>query len=305
MAFARMAEEEKIMEDLLMKFEQYGEYKEDLRIKLDLEEFLVHNLLKDLHNTIGYIKKTKPTILNEYIESLTSKMKTNTKKKDKIIIELKFQEYIKPFENLIENQELIKMSFNFFLEQLGITEDKIWEMRSESFTPNQMHQSANGFYNYQLKTLIEILGKDEAIDYYKKIILNYIHTYDTNQMNIYDSLEELRESTIRFLEKGTLGRVRLISEVEDGRLIEICKNCEKVDFLDKSLREDGDLLFAICCDVHIPLAKMWNENFVLTMDYTISRGYPYCTNVYHDRRLVDKIEQPPKEFYDEIISNFE
>lgn len=241
-----------------MKFEQYGEYKENLKIKLKLHEFFIHNLLKDLHNTIDYIKQTKPDILGEFLKKLTKKMEYLTENGYEVNDKTKFSNFIRTYENLVEYQGLTKLSFNFFLQRLGIKEEQIWKKESEEFPPKKMHGSANGFCYNQLTTLIEILGRDEAISFYKEIILNFVHTYDTNQINNYESLEDLREKSIRFLNKGTLGRVRLVSEVKDGRLIKICKNCEKVEFLDDSIRQDGELTYVFCCDVHIPLAEMWN-----------------------------------------------
>ena len=288
-----------------MIFNEYGTKVIDLKIELDLNEFLIHNLLKDLQNTIYYINKTKLEILKEFIQKLTMKLKDKTDIKSSINNEQKFLEFINPYENLIEHLDLTKVAFNFFLERLEIPEIKIWEGAIENFTPKQMHQSAIEFYFCQLNTLLDILGRDEAIDYYKKIILNFIHTYDRNQLNVYKSLEDMRDSNIRFLEKGSYGRIRLISDVKNGRLIEICKNCEKVEFLDEFLRKDGELLYTICCAVHIPLAEMWNENFVLTLNHTIAKGDPYCTYVYHDTRFVDEIKQLPKDFINEVISNFE
>jgi len=287
-----------------MKFERCGMYKKNLMIKLNANEFLIHNLLRDLENIIAYIKKTSPVILNEFLEKLSVTLKSRVKNNE-IIHNLKFQEFIADYKNLVKNQDLIKLGFNFFKEILEISEEEIWNNEDADFTSHQMSQAANEFYYLEMKTLIDILGRDEAINYYKQVILNFIHTYDTNQINVYESLEDLRERTIRFLNKGTLGRVRLFSEVENGQLIEICKNCEKVEFLDKELREDKELLYTLCCDVHIPLAKMWNENFVLTLDYTIAKGDSYCTYVYHDTRFVDEIKHHPKEFFDEVVSNFE
>lgn len=284
-----------------MKFEQYGIEKKNLKITTEPQEFIEHNFLKDLHNLLGQIKKEKQETLNEFIEKFSSKLRTQMKR-DPIISDVtRFSELIKPYTNLVEHQTLTLLGLCFFLEKFGISEKQFWENKKDDFPAQRFHQTAVSFYLNQLKTLIDILGEESAISFYKDSLLNFIHTYDTNQINIHESLEKLRESHIRFISRGTLGRIRLFSNVEDGKLIVICKNCEKIEYLDEETRKEKDLLYTTGCWVHIPLAEMWNENFVLTLEECIAKGDPFCSYVYHDKRIVDKIVHPPREFFEEII----
>ena len=127
------------------------------------------------------------------------------------------------------------------------------------------------------------------------------HVFDTNQVNIFTDLEDMRQSFIRWTENSPYGRVRLISTVENGKWIKICKNCEKVQNLDSLDKLDGDLMYAISCYCHEPLAKMWNENFVLTLEQSIAKGDSFCSYVYHDKTIVDKIKHPPREFFEKTV----
>ncbi len=64
--------------------------------------------------------------------------------------------------------------------------------------------------------------------------------------------------------------------------------------------EDRDIFSLTLCYCHFQLAKMWNDNFVLTQEQTIAKGNNYCEYVYHDTTIVEKIEHPSKEFFDDI-----
>ena len=286
-----------------MKFEQYGIEKENLKIETEPQEFIEHNLLKDLHNLLGFIKKTKPDILKDFIEIFSGKLTSQLKKGSSVNNTTRFLELIKQYANLVEYQDLTKLSLSFFFEKFGISENQFWENKSELFPAKNFHSSANGFYFNQLTTLIDILGKDNAISFYKNHLLKFINTYDTNQKNIYNSLDELRERHIRFISKGTLGRIRLFSNVENGRLIKICKNCEKIEHLDETIRKEKDLLYTIACWVHIPLAEMWNDNFVLTLNDCIAKGDSFCTYVYHDKRINKELKYPTKSFLDNMVQS--
>jgi hypothetical protein len=152
--------------------------------------------------------------------------------------------------------------------------------------------------------LIDILGKDEAIKFYKEIINSYIEKYDQNQKGWYKDLDEMREHHSKFIKKNTLGRVRLVSEVKNGQYIEICLTCDKVRSYPDASEEEKELLDVTGCYCHIPLAKLWNKNFELTLSNTIAKGDPYCTYVFHDTRIVDKIEEPIKAFFDQTVRQF-
>ena len=43
-----------------------------------------------------------------------------------------------------------------------------------------------------------------------------------------------------------------------------------------------------------------DPNFVLTRQNTIMEGQDYCDFCYHDTRLVDQVEHPPKEFWEDL-----
>jgi len=40
---------------------------------------------------------------------------------------------------------------------------------------------------------------------------------------------------------------------------------------------------------------------VLTLEQSIAKGDTFCSYVYHDRSIVDRIEHPPREFFEKIL----
>ncbi|NPE08969.1 MAG: hypothetical protein GNW80_11865 [Asgard group archaeon] len=286
-----------------MEFEQYGKEIENLEIKFNPFEFAESNLFKEIDNAFGYIKKRNVDTYTELINRLTTSKKNLPKKKFFNEKTSKIMERIKKSEILSENKELVLRYLNAFIETQGITDKEYWQKKEIKIPARNFFHSANNLYYLILSTLVDILGKDEAIKLYKETVDNYVHTFDTKQMNIFTDLEDMRQKFIRWTENSPYGRVRLLSTVENGQWIRICKNCEKVQNLDNLEELDGDLMYAISCYCHEPLAKMWNENFVLTLEQTIAKGDPFCSYVYHDKSIADKIEHPPRKFFEEKISN--
>ena len=132
--------------------------------------------MKDLQNPLGYIKKTKPDILRDFIEIFSGKLVSQMNKDSSVKDSTRFAKLIEEYLNLVEYQDLTKLSLSFFLGKFGISEDQFWENKSEQFPARNFHSSANSFYFNQISTLVDLLGKDSAIDFYKNNLLNFIHT---------------------------------------------------------------------------------------------------------------------------------
>lgn len=286
---------------LLLKFEQYGKEVENLKIKFNPFEFAESNLFKKIDNIFGYIKRNRADIYSEFIKKLSSNKENLPKKKFFNNITTGIIERINQSEFLSENQDLVLRYLNAFLETQGITDKDYWQKKEIEIPAKNFVHSANNLSYLILSTLVEIIGKDEAVKLYKETVDNYVHVFDANQVNIFTDLEDMRQKFIRWTKNSPYGRVRLLSTVEKGQWMKICKNCEKVQNLDNLDKLDGDLMYAISCYCHEPLAKMWNENFVLTLEQSIAKGDSFCSYVYHDKTIVDKIEHPSREFFEKII----
>ena len=287
-----------------MKFEKLGKERENVTIEIGPLDFGDSNVIKSLDNTLGYIKENKPEILQEYITILSGKLQKLTNQDFFNDESGKLAEYIKQFSNLSEQNDLLQLLLSSFIKTLGVSEEEFWENKKQEFKDWNFFRSVRDLQLVKIKALVEILGKEEAIEFYKGITERYLVAYNQNQKDWYKNLEEMRFHHSKFIQGNSLGRVRLISEVKNGRYIEICLTCDKVRNYQKQIPEDGELLDVTGCYCHHGLAKLWNENFVLTLNNTIAKGDPYCTYVYHDTRIADNIEEPSKEFFDGIVAKF-
>jgi hypothetical protein len=287
-----------------MKFEEYGKEVANLKISFTPFEFIESNLFRELSNLYGYIKENYSSLYGKLIQKITSKISEKphkehfTNKSEEII------ERIAQCEYLSENRDLVIKNLNTFVETLNISPADYKSKREITIPARNFFQSAKDLDYLYLMTLVDIIGKKNAINLFQKIVDNYVMTYDSEQINIFKDLEDMQERFIRFTQNGPFGRVRLISDVEKGRWIKICKNCEKIQTLDNLQELDGELLYAISCYCHIPLARMWNKNFELTLRETIANGDSFCAYVYHDRSQVNEIDHPPKRYFEKVLKKY-
>ena len=287
-----------------MKFEKLGKERENISIEIGPFDFGNDNIIKSLENVLAFIKKNKPEILQEYTTVFTRKLQEITNQDSFKDASCKLAEYLNQFDHLTGNNDLIQLLLSYFVKTLGVTEEEFWENKKQEFPDWNFFRSVRDLQLIKIKALVEIIGKEEAINFYKDMTDNYIVTYDQNQKGWYKDLEEMRLHHSKFIAKNTLGRVRLLSEVKDGRYIEICLTCDKVRNYPNASAEDKELLDVTGCYCHHALTQLWNKNFKLTLNNTLAKGDPYCTYVYHDMSVADEIVEPSKEFYDGIVAKY-
>ncbi|MHA1125208.1 MAG: hypothetical protein ACTSO7_04365 [Candidatus Heimdallarchaeota archaeon] len=287
-----------------MKFEKLGKERENVTIKIGPFDFGNSNIIKSLDNTLDYIKENKPEILQEYLTILSEKLQKLTNQDFFNDESGKLTEHIKQFSNLSGQNDLLQLLLSYFIKMLGVSEEEFWENKKQEFLDWNFFRSVRDLQLVKIKALVEILGNEEAIEFYKGITERYLVAYDQNQKDWYKDLEEMRFHHSKFIKDNTLGRVRLISEVKNGRYIEICLTCDKVRNYQNEIHEEGELLDVTGCYCHHGLAKLWNTNFKLSLNKTLAKGDPYCTYVYHDTRIAEKIEEPSKEFFDSIVAKY-
>lgn len=289
-----------------MKFEEFGNKIENVSITaspIALAESDIFNMLKLL---LQKIKDEKPEIFQSFIDTVTIKLLKKTKNKYFQKESKRLSDEISKYEGLSENYDLVRLHLNYMIEALGINEDQFWKNEKTAF-PNENFMTALCvlFYIHHI-SLNELLGRKEGITFYRESVDNYNYTINAiHQKNRHKSLESMREADKEWLPRNPYGRIRLYSEVKDGRLIRICKNCEKITGLQNTeLVSDKEIFYNVLCYMHIPLVKVWNENFVLKLEKSLVLGDPFCSYVYFDKRITKEIIQPSSEYLDEIWSKY-
>jgi hypothetical protein len=297
---------EKRSEVGFVKFEEFGNKIENVSIEaspLALAESDIFNMLKIL---LHKIKDEKPEIFQSFIDAVSIKLLKKTKNKYFQKESKRLSDEISKFEGLSENFDLVKLHLNYMIETLDINEKQFWKNERTTFpSENFMTSLCILFYIHQI-SLIELLGRIEGIKFYRESVDNYNYVINAiNQKDRHKDLESMRESDKEWLPRNPYGRIRLYSEVKDGRLIRICKNCEKFSALKNTeIASDKELFYNVICYMHIPLVRVWNENFELKLEKSLALGDSYCSYVYFDKRIANEIVPPSSDFLDEIWSKY-
>jgi hypothetical protein len=145
--------------------------------------------------------------------------------------------------------------------------------------------------------LKEIMSREEALQFYKEY-LEYLFVDGEKRepiMEIIEEMLELYESEY----KETFNFTTL--KIDQGRVgikMEKCMTHQALKNLDNGFDKEFGYLVA-CYPDFLTITRM-NENFVLTREKSLMMGNSYCDFCWHDKRLVEKVEHPKKDFWEEI-----
>ena len=285
-----------------MKLEEFGNRLEEVIFSASPITLAENNIFNVLMLLLKKVKNEKPEIYQPFVTNVAKKIQKKTDNKSFKKEAEKLSKEISQYENLAENFNLVRLHLNYMIDILGITEEQFWKNEKIAFSSEKFMTSLYVLFYYQVVTLNELLGRQTGIKFYKESIDIYNEIINArNQKDIHENLDTMREESTEWMKINPYGRIRLYSEVKDGQLVQLCRNCEKFTELQKTeLVSDKELFYLVLCYMHVPLAKVWNENFVLTLEKSLALGDLYCSYVYTDKRIAKEVKPPSKDYLDEI-----
>jgi hypothetical protein len=146
---------------------------------------------------------------------------------------------------------------------------------------------------YQLLALCDLMGRTEAIP--------FIEAYSDWWMAEQTKADDALEDPGRFwdaLEGPVHETGEIAARLHRGKIAFRVERCLWADAM-RPL-EDPELSHALTCYGDFPQIAAINPNFVLTRTMTLMQGAPYCDTCIHDRRHVESIDHPSREFFDSL-----
>ncbi|UCE11683.1 MAG: L-2-amino-thiazoline-4-carboxylic acid hydrolase [Candidatus Thorarchaeota archaeon] len=283
-----------------MNFVRTGELRPNaLEVPIEISplEEIDRLTLKRLNHLLGFIKERKPEILREFVEELTGELLNQAKEDYAIRDVLDLDDVLSGLPLLQEHVDLTVALLNYCFDVLQLPQGTEWLGKKVSVsTRADLRSFLLPRYN-NLMALVDIVGREDAIAFYKRFFTQYLADTRDPDRKIYDSLEDLYEERSRETEEPSAWVV-VRGMLSDGKYAFRNDNCLWVDALEDI--EDSELKYYICCYGDYEGAKAHNESIVMTMEHTIAEGNPYCSRVLHDTRVDWNLRHPPKEFWDKM-----
>ncbi len=285
-----------------MKFQAYGKPIPDLldkEVELQPLDFAQKSPLKRLNYLLGLIKEKEPNRFADYVTNLKLKLKSLIKEDIISKKKINIDELLSNFDVLKKHPELAKISLNYFLQILQVSEKDDWVNEKVKIPNRNYLRSFLIPKYYNLQALSETIGREEAFQLYKVYVTKFIIENVSPNRKIFDTMEAFKEHFEKDKKEVTIGWYGLLSEVKDGKFFFRKDNCPWAEVLMDL--PDKEIKYLICCygDFQAAVTRS-NDCFVLTMKHTVVEGDPYCDCIYHDTSIDWDLTHPPKEFWDNL-----
>ncbi|MHA1961759.1 MAG: hypothetical protein ACW99U_16170, partial [Candidatus Thorarchaeota archaeon] len=159
-----------------MSFARTGEHRSnalEVPIEIDPIEKLRKLPLKRLDYLIRFIKEKKPEILSTFIGDLTSKYASLNKGVYASKSSLEIEEILSDLPDLGENVDLAGALVDYYLQTLQLPQDtELNNGKVNVATRYELRSFLLPRY-YNLLTLVDILGRADAIAFYKRFFTQY------------------------------------------------------------------------------------------------------------------------------------
>ncbi|MCK5184534.1 MAG: L-2-amino-thiazoline-4-carboxylic acid hydrolase [Candidatus Heimdallarchaeota archaeon] len=279
-----------------MEFQQFGRVNPDKMYKINPMQLAENVILKRLDFLLGFIKERNEKQYNKYVEQLEKIIQNLIGSFDIPKEKLEIKEKLSSYKHLNQHSKLAKIHYHFLLKLLEKPIEEAINSEEVLIPSKNYWLIVFGIRYYQAQALTEIMEKEEAIELFKEYIDQYYVSVKSTFKH-FETLDEMRNDHFEDSENSTDPEFDVIySTVEDGVYIVRNNNCPAIDAL--SDFEDKELVYVACCHGDYQYAVMSNEHFVMTRDFTVAEGDPYCDKVFHDTRIDKELKHPSKEFLD-------
>jgi hypothetical protein len=284
-----------------MKFHRVGEFKEDVlgkRVDINPKEMFPRFVLDRLDYLIGFVGERFPDNLEEFVNNLEKRYRKLVKSGQVSKKDIDLGDLIADKDNLSDFRTLAEAAVNYYIQVLDLSLESRWDESVEVVNRNY-HQAFLHPRYYNLLSLIETLGRKDAIRLWKRFFTQYIIDNRKPREKPFVDLETLLEERMAAVdEENPQDWVAIRGMIADGKYAWRNDNCLWVDSLDDL--PDSEIKYYVCCYGDYEGAKDQHESIVLTMEHTIAQGDPYCSRVMHDTRVDYDLRHPPKEFWDNM-----
>jgi len=281
-----------------MKFVKTGKYRQDTLERLveivPLEE--LHNRLEKMNYFLGFVKEHYPEVFPEYVNNLVVRYQELLEDERKKANPPDLDELVSENPHMKENLVLTRLVVNYIIQILQLpAEDKL----EKSEVVNRDYFRSWSHHNYaNLLVLTETIGREDAIDMYKKFVTHHTLENRDPERKTVDSVKIIYEKAIEHKEKPSDWEI-VHTMIGDGKYAFRNDTCVFLNAIGDSL-PDSELKYYVCCYGDYEKFKNYHDSIILTMEHTIAQGDPYCSRVLHDTRVDWDLHHPPKSFWDSM-----
>ncbi|MBI9010876.1 MAG: L-2-amino-thiazoline-4-carboxylic acid hydrolase [Clostridiales bacterium] len=228
-------------------------------------------------------------------------------------VELLIRQSVKSFEKyLLKVKDFLNEDYQTFIMHLEnhLRQDKdnniirqyetccraLLKIKNQKIHADSFHKVRFLPQYFRLKALVDITGKEKAIEFTKGYIDEFYLGIPARE-GVPTSIKELKDLQIKGNIKGQ--DMHWIShDLDEHSYMNLVFKCRVHEVLKGY---DAELMEVITCYPDFSMFKSLNPNFILTRTQTLVGGASYCDTCYHDKRHGNSFDHPPINTFNECL----
>ena len=275
-----------------MEEKYYKCYNADVMLEFNPAD-RIKDAIKRTDDIIEHIVKLSNGIAPDYVEALIKRLLIEVNNYDVDTRSFSLKSIEKELEHLKHEDLLTNLIIRFMAKNLTIPKDTKIKYKKTEFTNLNRAKAMEGLSYFRVKAFEDILGKEEGIKLYSKILgLIVKEMKKTQKINEKDTVKSRNERAAkRWCEEG-VGDFTFIL-YDENKVIYRFDRCVTHEALKH--HNDPDIAYIASC--YIGDIEEFNEDEYIYLRRTQTLHHAdFCDELYWDTRVHNNPEQPSLEF---------
>lgn len=266
----------------------YKCYNADTLIEINPAEKIIEHI-KKIDTLIRHLLKIQKDIVPSYIDAFRMRLAGEVNNYSIDYKLMKLDEIQDDLEYLKVDDQLTSLVIRFMSKKLAIEENSKIVSEISKFTSLNWAKSFECLSYCRVKAFTDILGKDEGLNLYTKVIKSYIT--ERNKKSKIDETQTVKSRNERAAKRWCKEGITdfTFTFIDDDQVIYRFDRCVTHEALKDY--NDPDIAYAASC--YIADIEEWNQGDVIHLrrTQTLHHG-DFCDELYYDTRVHKK---PPKQ----------
>ena len=284
----------------ILKIEIYKEYNPDKKIRVNpIKE--INNNLRNTDSMLRILKNLKSTIMDEYISLLEKRLNREIKDYKLDTTNFSLGELGNAFVVLSDYCDLINVITSYTCKQLALPSSYQFEIKEIMTTSLNYVKAGRRIRYHRLKAFIEILGENEGIKLWKKLIslrLIEIRNESNNSNEKEQKLTSAEASKLEIESWSNLGLADFVVAIlDEHRVLYRFDKC----LFHEAFKDFKDPDVAYLASCYFADSPEFNKGRYRKVRRTQTLHHEdYCDEFYWDKDVYCDPKQPPLEFTKKI-----
>ncbi|MHA2152020.1 MAG: L-2-amino-thiazoline-4-carboxylic acid hydrolase [Candidatus Thorarchaeota archaeon] len=277
------------------EYEYYGSFDENASGEVNIEG-QIRDFLLTMEIMFDYIESDRPEILEDFLEKVEVKYAKELEGTSFVLGDVGFDKVVDDQTLLGSYPQFKNQGLRIIMKYIPLREGHTLREENDTLRWIDYCRAKYTLLYHQITTLVEILGRESGIDFYKEFVEFWGKELAKKGKGTH-SIEEVRENRVKAWKEGGAMEFGVVDVSEAAFLAKFdrCVSHESMKHVD-----DQELAYYAVCYPGPRLLEQAHQNISMRRTQTLFTA-DFCDELRWDRQVHDKPEQPSLEFSRKIV----